>query len=146
MIPLFFSFIVPFGFTPFFLDVTFESVWDNQWEQMQIRYDQWEHMIFFVGKDAVTGLSVGTYDVMVFSLGTYSVTDSVPDEDTRSLQKHYLVFDSFFIYPRKKIFIHVKKFWISTIRHLVIFTYLFIIYYSLYNSLDNIVLNVPFCP
>ena len=48
---------------------------------MQVQDYQWEHMIFFVGKYAVTGLSLGTYAVIVFSVGTEAVTNSVTDED-----------------------------------------------------------------
>ena len=68
------------------------QIWDNQWEQMQIQDYQWEHMIFFVGKYAVTGSSFVTYAVIVFSVGTEAVTNSVTDEDACFFSKSFTWF------------------------------------------------------
>ena len=69
---------------------------------------------------------MGKNDVTGFADGTDAVTG----------------LDNLFIYPRKKIFTLFKNFWIRTIRHLVIFTCFFIIYYSLYNSLENSIIGL----
>ena len=82
---------------------------------------------------------------MDLSVGKISVTEAVTNKDAHFFSNIFTWYSIvLFIYPRKNIFILFKQFWIRNIGHLVISTRCFIIYYSLYNSLENSILDIPF--